>query len=673
MCGFAGFVDRAGATADPASALRAMASTLARRGPDDERVAFDEATRVGLAFRRLAILDLSDAGAQPMRSACGRYDVVFNGEIYNHAELRAAFGGAGAFRGRSDTEAMLAAISALGMPAALDRLRGMFAFALVDRAERVLWLARDRFGVKPCRYALSHGHALGAGDFTVPSGAALLFASDLDAIRAHPDFASSIDRRALRAYMTYGCVPAPMSIHREARTLAPGHVLRLDLATGSARVARWWSAETAAARGAVAAFEGSDDDAIAAVDGAITESVGLRMVADVPVGAFLSGGIDSAVVLAAMQERASRPVVAFTVGTDDPDFDETARAAAVARHLGAEHVVLRVASDDAARIGASDAAASFDEPFADSSQIPTLLVAREAAARVKVVLTGDGGDELFGGYYRYGHAPALAARLARLPPAARRAMARILRATPRGAANAFGRAVPGLPFDRAGDRAHKLARIIGLAGERGAAPSLAMLHAALLRISDDAEQLVPRSLPADTSEADAGSRAADAHAGIDRSLDPVLRMMLTDIATYLPDDILTKVDRATMAFGLEAREPLLDPSLAELAFRLPSSMRLRGGERKWILRRVLERRVPRALFDRPKSGFSVPLLRWLRGPLRDWAEDMLDPARLARNGHLDPAAVRRLWAETLAGRRGGEAAEIWSVLMFECWLAGRRL
>jgi asparagine synthase (glutamine-hydrolysing) len=425
-------------------------------------------------------------------------------------------------------------------------------------------------------------------------------------------------------------------------------------------------------RGAAHRFTGSDAEAIDAVDAALLESVRLRMVADVPLGAFLSGGIDSSAVVAAMQAQSAKPVRTFTIGFGPKEFDEAPHARAVAKHLGTDHTEAYVSGDEALAV-IPRLASIWDEPFADSSQIPTLLVSEVARRSVTVSLSGDGGDELFGGYYRYGHAPALAARLARLPPAARRAMARILRATPRGAANAFGRAVPGLPFDRAGDRAHKLARIIGLAGERGAAPSLAMLHAALLRISDDAEQLVPRSLPADTSEADAGSRAADAHAGIDRSLDPVLRMMLTDIATYLPDDILTKVDRATMAFGLEAREPLLDPSLAELAFRLPSSMRLRGGERKWILRRVLERRVPRALFDRPKSGFSVPLLRWLRGPLRDWAEDMLDPARLARNGHLDPAAVRRLWAETLAGRRGGEAAEIWSVLMFECWLAGRRL
>ncbi|MFM7261759.1 MAG: asparagine synthetase B family protein, partial [bacterium] len=268
MCGFAGFVDRAGVTADPVATLRAMATAIAHRGPDDAQVAFDTSTRVGLAFRRLAILDLSEAGAQPMRSACGRYEVVFNGEIYNHAELRARFGGTRTFRGRSDTEAMLAAISALGLPAALDTLRGMFAFALVDRAERVLWLARDRFGVKPCRYALSNGHAPGDGDFTVPQGAAFLFGSELGAIRAHPAFHPSIDRRALHAYRTSGCVPTPMSIDREARTLAPGHVLRLALDTGAAHITRWWSAETLAERGAREPFDGGDTDAIDAVDAA---------------------------------------------------------------------------------------------------------------------------------------------------------------------------------------------------------------------------------------------------------------------------------------------------------------------------------------------------------------------------------------------------------------------
>lgn len=651
MCGFAGLVDFAGGAAVPTEALAAMARALAHRGPDDERQTFDAATRTGLAFRRLAILDLSAAGAQPMRSPCGRYELAFNGEIYNHAGLRARFGRDRAFRGHSDSEAMLAAIEALGMPAALGELRGMFAFALLDREARTVWLARDRFGVKPCRYALTRGHALPEGDFTVPGGAALLFASELGAIRAHPDFSGTIDRRALHAYMTYGCVPAPMSIHREARTLGPGHLLRLDLATREARVERWWSAGTLAAAGVRAPFAGDDAEAIDAVDRAVTESVRLRMVADVPVGAFLSGGIDSSLVLAAMQELSPTPVQAFTIGSDDPDFDESPHAEAVARHLGVEHSVLRLSGTETLCDTVSRVARHWDEPFADSSQVPTLLVSRMAAERVKVVLSGDGGDELFGGYYRYGHAPAIARRLARIPRPLRACIARGLRAVPHGAANALGRAVPGLPFDRLGDRAHKLARIAGLDG-------LGAIHAALARISDDAHRLVPGFAP-----------PGDALAGTDHASDPVVRMMLADIDRYLADDILVKVDRATMAFGLEAREPLLDQRLAELAFRLPPSMRIRGGERKWILRRVLERRVPRALFDRPKSGFAVPILRWLRGPLRPWAEDLLDPARIAREGHLDPAAVARLWSETLAGRRGGEAAEIWCVLMFESWLA----
>ncbi|MFM1868494.1 MAG: hypothetical protein RL591_1902, partial [Planctomycetota bacterium] len=317
------------------------------------------------------------------------------------------------------------------------------------------------------------------------------------------------------------------------------------------------------------------------------------------------------------------------------------------------------------QVAAQRAASFFDEPFADSSQIPTLLVAREAASRVKVVLSGDGGDELFGGYYRYSHAPALAAQLSRVPRILRPLFARLLRAVPRDAANAIGRALPEvlvrLPFDRLGDRAHKLARVVHL-------DNVDAMYAALARISDDADRLVlGASEPSSSS-----SPSRDITMAIDASLDPVVRMMLGDIAHYLPDDILTKVDRATMAFGLEAREPLLDSALAELAFRLPPSMRIRDAERKWILRRVLERRVPRALFERPKTGFSVPLLRWLRGPLRNWAEERLDPTRIGREGYLDPSAVRALWTDTLAGRRGGDAAEIWSVLMFECWLAEQK-
>ena len=666
MCGFAGFFDRTGVTADPVATLSAMARAVAHRGPDDERIRFDEGTRVGLAFRRLAILDLTETGAQPMRSACGRYEIVFNGEIYNHAELRHRFGVSTEFRGRSDTEAMLAAIRSLGMPAALREFRGMFAFALLDHHDRTLTLARDRFGVKPCRYALSHGHALAAGDFTVPQGAAFLFASDLAAIRAHPAFSPSIDRHALHAFFAYGCVPAPMSIHREARTLSPGHMLRLDLTTGQAQITRWWNAESLADRGNSEPFVGSDADAINAVDAAILESVRLRMVADVSVGAFLSGGIDSAVVLAAMREVSTTRPLAFTVGTDDPDFDETAHAAAVARHLGAEHVVLRMHSSEVVQIAAQNNATIFDEPFADSSQIPTLLVAREAASRVKVVLSGDGGDELFGGYYRYSYAPALAARLSRVPRSLRPLLARLLRAVPRGAANAVGRALPEsllqLPFDRLGDRAHKLARVVHL-------DNVDAIYATLTRISDDADRLV---LGASESTMPSSSPSRGLPTDINPALHPVVRMMLGDIAHYLPDDILTKVDRATMAYGLEAREPLLDSALAELAFRLPPSMRIRDGERKWILRRVLERRVPRALFERPKTGFSVPLLRWLRGPLRSWAEERLDVARIGREGYLDPTTVQALWADTLAGRRGGDAAEIWSVLMFECWLAEQK-
>ncbi len=658
MCGFAGFVDFAGSDADPVRTLGAMARALAHRGPDDEGVLFDGPTRTGLAFRRLSILDLSAAGAQPMRSACGRLEIVFNGEIYDHATLRRRFGGGRAFRGHSDTEALLATVEALGMPAALGELRGMFAFALLDRGTRTLWLARDRFGVKPCRYALSRGHAAPDGAFTVPEGASLLFASELGAIRAHPGFSGSLDRRALHGLLSFGCVPSPMTIHREARSVPPGHLLRVDLATREARIERWWSPAVLADAGARDPFGGTDAEAVDAVDRAIVESVRMRMVADVPVGAFLSGGIDSSVVVAAMQELSSSPVLAFTIGSDDPDFDESPHAAAVARHLGVEHEVLRLSGDAAARDEVPRLAEAWDEPFADSSQLPTLLVSRMAARRVKVVLSGDGGDEIFGGYYRYGHAPALAARFARLPRPLRAALARALRGVPRGPVNALGRAIPGLPFDRLGDRAHKLARIVGL-------DSLGSVHAALARVSDDAARLVPGLAATDDAPGAAEFESTDP------ALDPVVRMMLADLARYLPDDILVKVDRATMRNGLEAREPLLDHHLAELAFRLPPSMRIRGGERKWILRRVLERRVPRALVDRPKSGFAVPILRWLRGPLRAWAEDLLDPVRLGREGHLDPAAVRRLWDDTLAGRRGGEASEIWSVLMLESWLASR--
>jgi asparagine synthase (glutamine-hydrolysing) len=666
MCGFAGFVDFAGCVDDPSSALAAMARCLVHRGPDDEGVAFDAATRVGLAFRRLSILDLSPAGHQPMRSASGRYEIAFNGEVYNHADLRADLAAPGrasqlpAFRGHSDTETILAAFEDLGVERAIARFEGMFAFAVLDRAERALWLVRDRFGVKPLYVGYTGGRAFARGSHAVPGGASLAFASEIKAMRALGAMQLSVDRGALTLFMRHGYVPGPLSIHPEVAKLRPGHLMRVDLATRQIDERCWWHSRDLVRDARANPFAGSDDDATDAVDGALRASVRRRMVADVPLGAFLSGGIDSSAVVAAMQAESPRAVKTFTIGFGPKDLDEAPYARAIARHLGTDHTEVYATGDEALAT-VPRLAEIWDEPFADSSQIPTLLVSQIARRSVTVALSGDGGDELFGGYYRYAWTSAIAARTRWLPAPARAAVAMLLRATPRYAINSVGRTLTRvlparLAMDRAGDRAHKLAGILQHSDPWS-------IYLGLVATIADAPALVIGGSSPVTALTDPSELAAS----VVPDLDIETRMMQADIASYLVDDILVKVDRASMACGLEAREPLLDRELATLAVRLPLAMKIRGGERKWALRRVLERRVPRALFDRPKMGFGVPLAEWLRGPLRDWAEALLAEDRLRAAGYLDPVAARAIWARTLDPRAGSSGYEAWNLLMFEAW------
>jgi len=612
-----------------------MAAALAHRGPDDERIAFDEATRVGFAFRRLAVLDLSPTGAQPMRSASGRFEIVFNGEVYNHSALRAELAAGGArFAGSSDTETMLAAFEAWGVERAIPRFSGMFAFAVLDRVERALWLARDRFGVKP----LYAGRARDART--------VVFASELKAMRAVGAMRLGIDRAALAGFLERGCVQGEACIHPEVRRLGAGTLMRVDLSNGASEERAWWSTgdemRAARARG----FAGDERDAIDAVDAAIAESVRLRMRSDVPVGALLSGGIDSSVVVAAMQSLSRRPVRTFTVGFDEAGFDESERARAVAAHLGTDHTEIRVGAREALDL-VPRLPEVYDEPFADSSQIPTMLVCAAARRSVTVALSGDGGDELFAGYYRHEWIARIVRRSAGMPRGVRR-LAGVLRVVPRGVLDAIGGA---LSVDRAGDRVEKLLRAV-----RHDDP--AQMYAELLAAGGESRGLVlgergePSSAP--------GWPMRDRDALLDRILE-------AELTGYLPDDILVKVDRASMSCGLEAREPLLDHDLARLAFSLPAAMKIRRGERKWILRRVLEKRVPTALVDRPKMGFAVPLAAWLRGPLREWAESLLAEDRLRQAGYLDAAKVRAIWRDALdpSGRADGAAA--WNILMFEAW------
>jgi len=588
-----------------------MAGCLHHRGPDDGGDWIEGP--VGLAHRRLAVLGLGPAGAQPMHSASGRHVIVYNGELYNHLALRAQLertGHAPAWRGSSDTETLLACIEAWGVDGALPRTVGMFAFAVWDR---------DRMGEKPLTWAL---HAGG-----------LAFASQPSALRVLPGFHPTIDPDALADLLRYAQVPGARTIHTEVRQLLPGTLLEVRVsADGTLRtptIRTWWSFDEVARAGLADPLTGDDATLIDAVDDAVMTAVDGQMLSDVPLGAFLSGGIDSSLIVASMQRCSSRPVRTFTIGFTEQGFDESPHARAVAEHLGTDHTELIVTPTDALAV-IPELASIYDEPFADSSQIPTVLVSRLARASVTVALSGDGGDELFGGYDRYFRAE----RFARVP--------RPLALT---AAAAFGLA------------GRQRQRSAALALGAGPAPMVRRL----LSSNPDADGLVLGSDPA------AGlARFAEAWAATDGLGPLAARFMALDTTGYLPDDILHKVDRAAMSVSLETRVPLLDHRVVELAWRLPLRSRMRDGTGKWVLRELLARHVPRALFERPKTGFGIPLGPWLRGPLRDWAEDLLAPDALRREGLLDTARVRRLWDGHLAGRAGA-GYELWPILMFRAW------
>ena len=645
MCGLTGYWKASGHSSEAAGAIvGTMAQQIAHRGPDDQGVWTDANAGIALAHRRLSILDLSPQGHQPMLSHCGRYVIAFNGEVYNFAVIRDELEQATlapVWHGHSDTEVMLAAIAAWRLEAALKKFVGMFAFALWDRKASTLTLARDRLGEKPLYYGW-HGEVF-------------LFGSELKALKAHPAFRAEIDRDALTLFLRHNAIPAPYSIYQGIHKLPPGTFLQLHAGQKDARPVAYWSARSVAEAGQRNLFRGSDAEAVAELERLLGQAVGGQMVADVPLGAFLSGGIDSTTVVALMQAQSARPVKTFTIGFNEAGYNEAEHAHAVARHLGTEHTELYITPQDAMDVIPS-LSAIHDEPFADSSQIPTCLVSRLARQHVMVSLSGDGGDELFGGYNRYFWARNIWRKLGWAPRPLRAALAGVLTTLPPAAWNTafqqLGRWLPaGLRYANPGDKLHKAAEIL-------AVRSPEEIYLGLVSHWKNPAQLVPGSHEPPTLLTDPTHQA--------NLPDFEHRMMYLDMVTYLPDDILTKVDRAAMSVSLETRVPLLDHRVVEFAWTLPLDMKIRHGEGKWLLRQVLYRHVPQAMMERPKMGFGVPIDVWLRGPLKAWAAALIEPGRLTREGFFDPAPIQRKWAEHQSGSRNW-SYYLWDVLMFQQW------
>ncbi len=649
MCGIAGFVGGRPFALEAASSIaRGMADAVAHRGPDDAGVWLDLQGEAALAHRRLAVVDLSQAGHQPMRSGSGRSVLVFNGEIYNHRELRRRLDAQRPnmpWRGRSDTETLLAAIECWGLEDALRASTGMFALALWDRADRALYLARDRVGEKPLYYGWQNG--------------VFLFGSELKALAAHPAFAGDIDRGALALFVRHGCVPAPWSIYGGVRKLPPGTYVRVAGASSGQRAGElpeprpYWSLRDVIAAGRAQAFEGAPAEAVDSLNDLLLRAVRRQMVADVPLGALLSGGIDSSAVVALMQAQSARSVRTFTIGFGEGGWDEAPYAKAVASYLGTEHTELYMSARQALDV-MPRLPDLFDEPFADSSQLPTFLVAEMARRHVTVALSGDGGDELFGGYGRYHYCRQRWGWLADVPLPLRRLGA--------GAILAFVAMLPG----------RLLRRLSAANGWRWRPDAIrGLARQATGRTREEfywrsiSHWLDPPALVRGTSWP--GTVVNEAASCAD-ALGFAEWMMAADTLMYLPDDILVKVDRAAMGASLETRAPFLDHRVVEFAWRLPLSFRVRGAESKWILRQVLRKYLPTQLFDRPKAGFSIPLATWLRGPLRDWAEALLAERRLREEGFFDPGPIRRTWLALLKTHDQYEATCLWDILMFQAWL-----
>ena len=645
MCGIAGFLIGAsdGRARELAEVSSAMDACLQHRGPDDHGVWIDEESGVALVHRRLSILDLSPAGHQPMISADGRFVIIYNGEVYSHQPIAAELAARGYhFQGHSDTEVILNSFAEYGIEPTLKRMIGMFAIALWDRRERSLILIRDRLGIKPLYWA--------------KFGKLFLFGSELKALRAHPGWTAQIDRNAVAAFMRHSYIPAPHTIYSGVRKLEPGTILTLPW-QGEPRISRFWTARTIAHNGLLSPLDGTDAELTEQLEALLQDAVARRMIADVPLGAFLSGGVDSSTVVALMQQAHLGRVRTFSIGFDIPGYNEAPYAAAVAGHLGTDHTELMVTSGQALNL-IPRLPDIYDEPFADSSQIPTYLVSEMTRKHVTVALSGDGGDELFGGYQRYQLTrPSWRWTMAMPRPVRKVAASLLTMVQPdRWAllAARFDRWTSMLPErlrrPHVVDELHKLADVLKVASANDVYRTL---------VSD----WEPSAVMLDAQEP--SSIINDEKLSHDFP-DQLARMQFLDLVTYLPDDILTKVDRASMAVALEARVPLLDHRVVEFSWRLPRNAKLRNNISKWILRQVLYRHVPRELIERLKTGFGIPLGEWLRGPLRDWAEALLNEKRLRDGALLDPQVVRQCWQAHLDGSPNLQSL-LWDVLMLEAW------
>jgi asparagine synthase (glutamine-hydrolysing) len=641
MCGFSGFIGKHKLVSDPYSVLKKMGDTLVHRGPDDNGEWYDSKYDVGMAHRRLSILDLSSAGHQPLVSRSGRYVIAYNGEIYNHMLLRAELERSHTIKkwnGHSDTETLLACFDVWGVQKSLEQVTGMFAFAVWDCKEKVIILGRDRIGEKPLYYGWQNN--------------TFFFGSELKSFKPHPAFQAEINRDAISLFLRHNYIPSPHSIYKGISKLQPGNLLILSIANPEPKIISYWSSSKIVTNGIRNQFGGSEVEAVDELERLTLESVKQQMISDVPLGAFLSGGVDSSAIVALMQVQSIRPIKTFTIGFNEGKYNEATFAKSVAKHLGTEHTELYVTHDDAINI-IPKLSSLYCEPFSDSSQIPTFLVSQLARKHVTVSLSGDGGDELFCGYNRYQMTNNLWKKLSIFHPKLRTLLAKsILLFSPKDWDNII-RYIPKLNnLNNFGDKLHKGAGVLD-------SRSVNELYIGLVSHSRNPSDLVINSVEPKTLLTENSPYL--------EQLDDVQRMMALDLVSYLPDDILVKVDRASMGASLESRVPFLDHRIVEFAWKLPMSMKINNDQSKWILRQMLYKYVPKNLIERPKMGFGVPIDNWLRGPLREWAEGLLDENRLKKEGYFHPKPIRAMWDAHQSGHRNMQYG-LWNILMFQAWL-----